>query len=188
MPTWMLVVSAWPAAVVVFIIATRHRQGLLTAASRLVVFGAVILALEHAGFAISCSAEALCPVEGTLFFGDHVRLHFFMAGAYTVIGSGALIVVARALLRDGKRSGWFTILGALGVGGTLDLVLGSAWFDHGFPGNTTAAAELIEDFGWTFLYTYLFAWSAALVISYGPVFRQTTRPGEQRTDTARRIE
>ena len=174
-------VGLLPATVVIWIIATRQRRGLLNASSRLVVYGAVILALEHAGFAVTCSAKLACPVGNSFFSGDHVRLHFFMAGVYTVIGSAALIVVARTLLRDGRRSGWFLILGALGLGGTLDLILANVWFDHGFPGNTSATARLIDDFGWTFLYTYLFAWLAALVVSYRPIFRPAAGGVEHRS-------
>lgn len=124
MSPWLFAfVGLLPAAGVVWIIATRHRRGSLESASWLVILGAAIFALEHAIFATTCSAEVWCPVPGTFFSGDHVRLHFFMAGVYTVVGAGALIVIARTLLREGRRSGWFTVLAALGFAGTLELIL-----------------------------------------------------------------
>ena len=159
-----------PAAGVVSIVATRHRRGSLESASWLVVLGAAIFALEHAIFATTCSVEVWCPVPGTFFAGDHVRLHFFMAGAYTVVAAGALIVIARTLLREGRRSGWLTVLAALVIGGSVELILANVWFAHALAEDVTPGARTFEDFGWMFLYTYLLAWAAALLISYRPVF------------------
>ena len=162
-----------PAAGVVWIITTRGRQEPLEAASRLVVLGAVIFALEHGIFATTCSADVLCPVRNGLVAGDHVRLHVFMAGIYTFLGAGALIVIARTLLRDGRRAGWFTLLSALTIAGGVELFLANIWFSHGVAEDVTPGAETFEDLSFMFLYTYLVAWSAALVLSYRPVFAKS---------------
>ena len=46
---------------VVWIIVIRHRIGVLNAASRLVIFGAVVLAFEHPFFAMTLSARVIYP-------------------------------------------------------------------------------------------------------------------------------
>lgn len=178
---WFAVVGLVPMAGVVWIIAARHRSGSLVAASRLVVVGASIFAAEHAVFATTCAAKVGCPVPGTLFNGDHVRLHMFMAGVYTVVGAAALIVVAMTLLREGRRAGWFTVLGALAVGGLTELIVGNAWFTHALLEDVTPGGRTFEDFAWMILSTYLFAWASALVISYEPVFGPRVVPRRQRT-------
>lgn len=165
-------VGLLPTAGIVWIVATRHRRGVLEAASWLAIIGAVIFALEHGIFATTCAVEVWCPVKGTRFADDHVRLHVFMAGVYTFLGAGALIVVARTLLRTGRRSGWFTLLAALGVGGTLEVVAASAWFAHGLTEDVTPLGDTFEDLSFLFLYTYLLAWIAALIVSYRAVFGQ----------------
>ena len=112
-------------------------------------------------------------MPGTFFLGDHVRLHFFMAGVYSVVGAGALIVIARTLLREGRRSGWYTVLAALLVGGTFELILANVWFAHALAEDVTPGARTFEDFAWMLLFSYLLAWTAALVISYRPVFKRS---------------
>ena len=91
-----------------------------------------------------------------------------MAGVYTLIGLVVIGVVARTLLREGRRAGWLIVLGALVVGGGLDLILGGIWFTHGSPLYTPFDIQGDGFLGWPFLYNYLFAWVAALVISYRP--------------------
>ena len=109
---------------VVWIIVIRHRIGVLNAASRLVILGAVVVAFEHPQFAITLSARVIYPEAQNFVFHDHARLHFFMAGVYTLIGLVVIGVVARTLLREGRRAGWLIVLGALVVGGGLDLIVG----------------------------------------------------------------
>jgi len=179
MSVLVAIVGGLSAAGVVWVVATRHRQGVLKAASWLVVYGAVVLAVEHPQFATAYPARVLYPEADGFFFNDHARIHFFMAGIYSLIGLGVLVVVARTLLREGRRAGWFTVLGALVVGGSFDLVLGGIWYEHGSPLYGPFGVEQPEGFGWPLLYVYLFAWTAALVISYRPIFHQTAR-----TDTS----
>lgn len=53
-----------------------------------------------------------------------------MAGVYALLGLAAIIVT---LLRDGRKSGWFTLLAVLVLGGCAELVPGGIWFVHGSP-------------------------------------------------------
>ena len=152
---------------VVWIIVIRHRIGVLNAASRLVILGAVVLAFEHPQFAITLSARVI---------SNHARLHFFMAGVYTLIGLVVIGVVSRTLLREGRRAGWLIVFGALVVGGGFDLIAGGVWYAHGSPLYTLFDVQG-DGFGWPFLYNYLFAWVAALVISYRPIFGKATLQG-----------
>ena len=164
---------------VVWIIVIRHRIGVLNAASRLVIFGAVVLAFEHPIFAMTLSARVIYPEAQNFVFHNHARLHFFMAGVYTLIGLVVIGVVARTLLREGRRAGWLIVLGALVVGGGLELILGGIWFTHGSPLYTLfdVQGDTGTLLGWPFLYNYLFAWIAALVISYRPIFGKATLQG-----------
>jgi hypothetical protein len=90
-----------------------------------------------------------------------------MAGIYAIIGLILLGVIARTLLREGRRAGWYPVLFALVIGGGLDLVMGGLWYQHGSPIYLTPGAL---GFGWEFFYVYMVAWAAALVISYRPIF------------------
>jgi hypothetical protein len=157
-------------AVVVVIVAARRRLGELNAASWLVIWGALILLTEHPQFAIAYAvgfADELLTHPMTLT--PHARIHFFMAGIYTIIGLVLLCVIARTLLREGRRAGWYSVLFALILGAGSDLVIGAQWFQHGSPLYRQFGIQPIG-FGWEFLYVYFAAWIAALVISYKSVF------------------
>jgi hypothetical protein len=95
-----------------------------------------------------------------------------MAGIYTLLGVVMLGVIARTLLREGRPVGWNAILLTLFIGGSFDLVVGGLWFQHGSPLYQLFGVAPIQGFGWTGLYGYMAAWSAALMLSYGPVFRK----------------
>lgn len=165
-----VIIGSLPMVWVIWAIASRHRLGPLVAASRLVVFGAAILAIEHATFATTCAVDVGCPVPGTWFADDHVRLHVFMAGVYTAVGAGALIVVARTLFLEGRKAGWYTVLGALAVGGVLEVVVANTWFAHALAEDVTVGKATFEDLSFLTLFSYLLAWTAALAISYRSVF------------------
>ncbi len=99
---------------------------MLNAASRLVIYGAFVVAFEHPFFAMTLSAGVIYPEAQSFIFDNHARLHFFMAGVYTLIGFVVIGVVARTLLRKGRMTGWFTVSGALVIGGGFDLILGGS--------------------------------------------------------------
>ena len=156
--------------VVIVLVAARRRLGALNAASWLVILGALALATEHPQFAIAYSvgfADDLRTHSMPLL--PHARIHFFMAGVYALIGLGLLCTVARTLLREGRRAGWYATLFALIAGGASDLVSGALWFGHGSPLYRLLGGQVLG-FGWEMLYVYFVAWIAALVISYQPIF------------------
>lgn len=160
-------------ALVLALIFSRRRLGALNAASWLVIWGAIILMTEHPLFAIAFSApipsiaDELQQTPMSLL--PHARTHFFMAGIYTLIGLSLLCLIARTLLREGRRAGWYSVLFALLVGGLSELFIGAQWFQHGSPLYRLSGVQPIG-FGWQFLYVYFAAWLAALVISYKPIF------------------
>lgn len=153
--------------VVAALIVFRKRLGVLNAASWLVIWGSVILLGEHPQFTLTYAAGGVWPEGVGMRLIAHARLHFFMAGIYAIIGLILLGVIARTLLREGRRAGWYSVLFALVIGGGLDLVMGGLWYQHGSPLYLTPGPL---GFGWQFLYVYMIAWAAALVTSYRPIF------------------
>jgi hypothetical protein len=163
--------------VIIVLVAARRRLGALNAASWLVIWGAIIIATEHPLFAIAFSL----PLEGIadelrthpMPLLPHARTHFFMAGIYTIVGLVLLGVIARTLLREGRRAGWYAVLFALVLGAGSEIAIGAQWFQHGSPLYALFGEHPIG-FGWEFLYTYFVAWIAALVISYRPIFAKAS--------------
>jgi len=123
--------------VIIVLVAARRRLGALNAASWLVIWGAIIIATEHPLFAIAFSL----PLEGIadelrthpMPLLPHARTHFFMAGIYTIVGLVLLGVIARTLLREGRRAGWYAVLFALVLGAGSEIAIGAQWFQHGSP-------------------------------------------------------
>jgi hypothetical protein len=155
---------AWAFVLVplVALIAARRRLGLLNAASWLVIWGGVFLG-EHAGWAMRLA------IHERRRLNPHSSVHYFMAGVYAAVGVVLLVVIARTLLREGRRAGWYAVLFALLVGGTLEMVMDGPTgflFQHGLGHDSTPGGEGI--------YGYLFAWVAALVMAYKPVFGPET--------------
>src|SRR5262245_42625825 len=160
-------------AIIVIIVAARRRLGELNAASWLVILGAFILLTEHPQFAIAYSvgfADELLTHPMTVT--PHACTHFFMAGIYTIIGLVLLCVIARTLLREGRRAGWYSVLFALVLGAGFDIAIGAQWFQHGSPLYRLFGIQP-TGFGWEFLYVYFAAWIVALVISYKPIFAKS---------------
>jgi hypothetical protein len=153
--------------VVAALIVFRKRLGVLNAASWLVIWGSVVLCGEHPQFTLAYAAGVIYPETKQLVLIPHARIHFFMAGIYAIIGLILLGVLARTLLREGRRTGWYALLFVIVVGGGIDLVMGGLWYQHGSP---LYFMERPLGFGWEFLYVYLVAWVAALVLSYKPIF------------------
>lgn len=158
-------------AFVVVLVLARKRLGELKTASWLVIWGAVILLTEHPQFAIAYAAQIIHPeAQAFVFFNTHARIHFFMSGVYALIGLVLLGVIGYTLLREGRQAGWYALLFALIVGGSLDLIMGGLWYQHGSPIYRGFGVEHSDGFGWQFLYVYLIAWIAALVISFRSIF------------------
>jgi len=152
-------------AVILTLFFARNRLGRLNTASWLVILGALVIVGEHGQFALSIT---IAPAPMNLL--PHARLHFFMAGIYTIIGAALLCVIARTLLKEGRRSGWYVLLFTLLVGAGFDLVMEGLWYQHGSPLYQLFGGES-QGFGWESLYSYPVAWITALVISYKPIFK-----------------
>ena len=164
-----LIAGAVVLMVVLALILLRKRLGELNAASWLVVWGAVIMMGEHPQFAITYTVPLIEEAEAMTLL-PHARIHFFMAGIYAIIGVGLLCVVARTLLLSGQPVGWYAVLFTLIVGAGFDLVMGGLWYEHGSPIYSLFRGDL-RGFGWEFLYGYIVAWAAALIIAYKPIFQ-----------------
>lgn len=142
---------------VVALILARKVLGALNTAAWLVTWGALIPGFEHTNFAISGS-RALARVPAVSL---HLRYHFFMAGIFTAIAAGLLVLIAFTLLRSGRREGWFAVLVALLFGGFFEVTGAAGTLFHGFPPSWPVGLVI---------YAYLVAWGSALVIAYRPVF------------------
>ena len=67
------------------------------------------------------------------------------------MGLAAVVVVAFTLLRDGRKSGWFTLLAVLVLGGSAELVAAGTWFEHGSPFYEALGEGEANGMGWQLL-------------------------------------
>lgn len=161
-----LVALAIAAALVGF----RKRIGILRTASWLVTLGAFILLSEHPQFSILYALQAVYPEGQAMALIPHARIHFLMAGVYSLLCLALLVLFAWEGLSRQSKTTWYAILATLLIGGGADLISGATLYQHGFPVYTTFGINEVNGFGWQFLYVYLVSWIAALAISYRPVF------------------
>ncbi|MDV3244582.1 MAG: hypothetical protein LYZ66_05335 [Nitrososphaerales archaeon] len=153
--------------VMVFVL-LRKRWGELVTASWLVILGAFAILGEHVTWTLAYTVPNPLTATELLLHPmnllSHARYHFFMAGIYAAIGVILLCVIARTLLKQGNKLGWYLLLFVLLVGGITDLTAATLWStEHGIP--PTARGML--------LWEYYVAWMAALLISYKPIFTKT---------------
>lgn len=153
---------------VVVLVVARRSLGALNAAAWLVVWGAFIVAGEHASFGVANALELASEPN----VSEHSRYHFLMAGTYTLIGAVMMSVVALTLLREGRRSGWYAVLFALVLGGGIELLGGTTVFAHGLPPDSIPVGLS--------LYGYFAAWGSALVMAYRPSFGRKDPPAARR--------
>jgi hypothetical protein len=153
----MAVIAAFAVAPILGLLLARKRLGATNAAAWLITYGAWLIAGEHTlvGLGELASLPGLPP---------HAHFHFLMGGIYTFVGAVLLGVVAWALLRTGNRIGWYAILFALVLGGSIELWAASTIFPHGFPPESIPLG--------LFLYAYIPAFASALAISCEPIFRR----------------
>lgn len=132
-------------------VAFRRTIGVMNAAAGLVIWGALTACSEH-GF----SAMRLAIHERS-WTNPHSTVHYVIGGVYAAIAGVLLSVIALTLLREGRRRGWFAVLLALLVGGSLEVVMNGP---RGY---------LYHHVG---LYGYPVAWAAALALAFKPTFRR----------------
>ena len=95
----------------------RRAQGPLNTAATLVVWGSLIFASEHAGFAMSGLREiGRLPGES-----PRLRYQFFMVGVFTIVCAVLLGSLSITQLRSGRKSGWVAVLATLAIDGGLEL-------------------------------------------------------------------
>ena len=149
-PIWLQAVALTVALTpTVALIVFRRSIGVMNAAAGLVIWGALVACSEHGIWAMRLAIHERSWSE------PHATVHYFMAGVYAAIAGVLLSVIALTLFREGRRSGWFAVLFALLVGGSLELVMNGP------------TGYLYQHIG---LYGYPVAWAAALVIAYRPTF------------------
>jgi FtsH-binding integral membrane protein len=155
-PLWLQVAALTVIlAPTLLLLSLRRRIGLMNTASALVIWGALAACSEHGMWAMRLA------IHERAWSNPHSTVHYFMAGAYTAIAGFLLSVIALTLLRERRRSGWFAVLVAVVVGGSLELVMNGP------------TGRLYHHIG---LYGYVAAWLAALVLAYKPIFRGATTP------------
>ena len=156
--TQYLVTGVFTFGLPTVLILARKQIGVLSAASWLVIFGAIVVVGEHTSFAI----------QGALNypFGSHRQYHIIMAAVYTAVAGVVISLIARMLLRLGQRVGWYAVLLALSIGGGIDLLMVVLVFPHG--------VEPFSEGVGIALYSYHFAWLSALAISYRHIFRKSS--------------
>ena len=117
-PIWIQVVAlAVILAPTVALLLSRRRLGRMNTAAALVVWGALAASGEHGMWAMRLA------IHERAWSAPHATVHYFMAGVYAGIAGVLLSVIALTLLREHRRSGWFTVLFVLLVGGTLELTM-----------------------------------------------------------------
>jgi hypothetical protein len=161
----MAVIAALALAPILGLLLARKRLGAANAAAWLIIYGAWIIAGEH-------TLVGLGEIANLPRLPAHAHFHFLMGGMYTFVGAVLLGVVAWTLLRTGSRIGWYAILFALIVGGSMELWAASTIFLHGFPPQSIPLG--------LFLYAYIPAFACALAICYQPIFRSNS--AKQLTD------
>jgi len=155
-PLWLGVVAlAVILAPTVALLVGRRRIGTPNTAAALVIWGALAATGEHGTWAMRLAWHERD------WLNPHSAGHYFMAGVYAAVAGVLLGVIAVTLLRERRRSGWFAVLFALLVGGSVELVMNGP------------TGLLYHHIG---LYGYLVAWLAALVITFRSTFIDP-RPG-----------
>lgn len=157
-------------AIILALLVFQRQIGKLRSAALLVTLGSVGL-LEHPGFSIIFALGLNVVHESSeLFLTQHSRIHFFMAGIYTLIALALILFNAWDGLLHGRRTAWYLMLGVFIIGAGAELLAGRFLYQHGAPIYAPFGISSPQGFGWGFLYLYLVAWPGALIVSFGPIF------------------
>ncbi len=159
-------------AIIIALLAFQQRIGKLRTAAWLVTLGTVVL-LEHPFFSILPALQLFFP-EGNAVIHPHARLHWLMAGVYSLIALALILFIAWDGLQQGRRTAWYALLGALIIGGGSELLAGRFLYQHGSPIWLLFGVREPIGFGWDALYLYIVSWTAALVVSFRPIFGRSS--------------
>lgn len=165
-----LAISLAPTAIA-FVLVFRRRIAKLSAATRLVYWGLLIVVMEHGTFGLGrFGGHAL---------HTHSGFHFQMLATYGLAAFALVAVVVAPLIRAGHRTGWFGLLVVVVISVGGEIATAFVTTPHGVP----------PDF-WSwglFLWGYPVAWTAALVLAFRPTFHpsvtnaRTNQPQLERT-------
>ena len=167
------VTSAIAFGAILTVVILRKRLGELKVASWLVVFGAVVVATEHPHFGLAEAAMFPYEVHDDLRYAllahPHARLHFLMASVFAAISVVLIAIIARTLLREGRWAGWYAVSVAVVLGAAFEVLVAGPWYPKGSPLYALVGIDN-SGWGWNWLYLYMVAWTAALAISFRPIF------------------
>ncbi len=156
----VVVAIAVAPVVVAFALVYRRRVARLDAAAGLVVWGLLIVVLEHVQF-------GRAGFGGANLFG-HTGFHFQMLAAYGLAALALVGVVVAPLIRRRDAAGWFGLLVLVAIGVGAEVATAAVTTPHGVPPRFWIAG--------LFLWGYPVAWGAALALSFNPIFRPEGHP------------
>jgi len=138
----------------------RRRIARLDVAAGLVLWGLLIVVIEHGSFGLAGfgGADLL----------RHTGLHFQMLAAYGLAAFALVGVVVAPLVRRGDAAGWFGLLVLFAIGVGAEVATAAVTTPHGVPPRFWIAG--------LFLWGYPLAWGAALALSFNPILRPEGRP------------
>ena len=146
--------------VIALVLVRRRRLPRLDAAAILVLWGLLIVVLEHGQF-------GLAGFGGSDLLG-HTGLHFQMLAAYGLATFALVGVVVTPLIRRGDAVGWFGLLVLITIGLGAEIATAAVTTPHGVPPRFWIVG--------LFLWGYPVAWGTALALSFRPIFRREGRP------------
>lgn len=145
------------APVVLVLIATRRgKASRLDGAATLVLYGSLVVIVEHANFGFAEFGRANLL--------SHSGFHFHMLAAYGLVGLVLVGVVVAPLVRRGDKIGWCGLLTVLAIGFGAEVITAFSSTPHGVPPRYWIAG--------IFLWGYPVAWTTALVLSFPPIFKE----------------
>ena len=121
----VVVAIAVAPVMVAFALVYRRRVARLDAAAGLVLWGLLIVVLEHVQF-------------GRAGFGGadlvgHTGFHFQMLAAYGLAALALVGVVVTPLIRRRDAAGWFGLLVLVAIGVSAEVATGAVTTPHGVP-------------------------------------------------------
>ena len=147
-------VAIAPVPLTLFFVFRRHLPR-LEGAFYLVLWGLLIVVVEHVGFGRS--------EFGGSTLDTHEGFHFEMLAAYGLASFALAGLVIAPLIRRGDRFGWYGLAIMLSIGFTAEVLAARVTTPHGVP-----------DRWWSWglmLWAYPITWASALALSMRPTFR-----------------
>lgn len=145
--------------VVALILVRRGRVARGDAAAILVLWGLLIVVLEHGKWSIE-------EFGGTDLL-NHTGFHFQMLAAYGLSAFALVGIVVTPLIRRGEAIGWYGLLALLAIGLSAELWTAAVTASRGIPPHGVPPTWWIAG---VFLWGYPVAWATALALSFRSTF------------------